>query len=295
MVFIRHKKIKGHYYAYLVKNNWNNQSKKVRQEIIKYLGRSSNFRKEDVPTEYQNDPNILEFFSIHRTEIHKTDTIKLELQNELLNHLTNGTIDELPTLYEKYQKLFKLSRIFGLTKFYDQLLAPVMYRVGELWKSGNIDVATEHVCSNLTENLVRIINDRYRRNPKMKHKSRRILICTPEGELHSLACLMLESIISRIGFSVFNAAPSVPYESLASYIKDLNPYLVLISITLKDNFPTLLGLIYRISERNPVPILVGGMGIVLESTHKCTLGNVRFLTDHTFADITKIDILKSHV
>ena len=243
MVFIRHKKIKGHYYAYLVKNNWNNQSKKVRQEIIKYLGRSSNFRKEDVPTEYQNDPNILEFFSIHRTEIDKSDTIKLELQNELLNHLTNGTIDELPTLYEKYQKLFKLSRIFGLTKFYDQLLAPVMYRVGELWKSGNIDVATEHVCSNLTENLVRIINDRYRRNPKMRHKSRRILICTPEGELHSLACLMLESIISRIGFSVFNAAPSVPYESLASYIKDLNPYLILISITLKDNFPTLLGLI----------------------------------------------------
>jgi MerR family transcriptional regulator, light-induced transcriptional regulator len=291
LVFIRHKKIKGHHYAYLVKNNWNNENKKVRQEIIKYLGRSSNLRKEDVPTKYQNDSNILDFFSNHSTEIDKTDAIKLELQDELLSQLTNGTIDELPTLYEKYQKLFKLSRIFGLAKFYDQILTPVMYRVGELWESGKIDVATEHVCSNLAENLVRIINDRYRRNSSIMKKSRKILMCTPEGELHSLACLMLESIISRMGFSVFNAAPSVPYESIFSYIKDLNPYLILISVTSKDNFATLLRLINRISERNPVPILVGGMGIVSESTHRCTLQNVRFLAGHSFGDITKIDIL----
>ena len=291
MVFIRHKKIKGHHYAYLVKNNWNNENKKVRQEIIKYLGRSSNLRKEDVPTKYQNDPNILDFFSNHSTKIDKTDAIKLELQDELLSQLTNGTIDELPTLYEKYQKSFKLSSIFGLAKFYNQILTPVMYRVGELWESGKIDVATEHVCSNLAENLVRIINDRYRRNFSIMKKSRKILMCTPEGELHSLACLMLESIISRMGFSVFNAAPSVPYESIFSYIKDLNPYLILISVTSKDNFATLLRLINRISERNPVPILVGGMGIVSESTHRCTLQNVRFLAGHSFADITKIDIL----
>jgi methanogenic corrinoid protein MtbC1 len=291
LVFIRYKKIKGHQYAYLVKNNWNNENKKVRQEIIKYLGRSSKLTKEDVPPEYQNDPNILDFFSNYSTEIDKTDAIKLELQDELLNHLTNGTIDELPKLYEKYQKLFKFSRIYDLAKFYDQLLTPVMYRVGELWESGKIDVATEHVCSNLAENLVRIINDRHTRNSIMMNKSRKILMCTPEGELHSLACLMLESIISRMGFSVFNAAPSVPYESLVSYIRDLDPYLILISITLKDNFPTLLRLINRISERYPVPVLVGGNGIVSENTHRCTLQNVRFLGCHSFTDITKIDIL----
>jgi methanogenic corrinoid protein MtbC1 len=295
LVFIRHKKIKGHQYAYLVKNNWNNENKKVRQEIIKYLGRSSKLRMEDVPSEYQKDPNILDFFSNYSTEIDKTDSIKLELQDELLNHLTNGTIDELPKLYEKYQKLFKLSHISGLAKFYDQILTPVMYRVGELWESGKIDVATEHVCSNLAENLVRIINDRNTRNSSMMNKSKKILMCTPEGELHSLSCLMLESIISRMGFSVFNAAPSVPYESVASYIKDLDPYLILISITLKDNFPTLLRLINRISKSYPVPILVGGMGIVSENTHRCTSQNVRFLAGHSFADITKIDILNSQV
>jgi methanogenic corrinoid protein MtbC1 len=170
-----------------------------------------------------------------------------------------------------------------------------MYRVGELWESGKIDVATEHVCSNLAENLVRIINDRNTRNSSMMNKSKKILMCTPEGELHSLSCLMLESIISRMGFSVFNAAPSVPYESVASYIKDLDPYLILISITLKDNFPTLLRLINRISKSYPVPILVGGMGIVSENTHRCTSQNVRFLAGHSFADITKIDILNSQV
>jgi methanogenic corrinoid protein MtbC1 len=117
-------------------------------------------------------------------------------------------------------------------------------------------------------------------------------MCTPEGELHSLACLMLESVISRMGFSVFNTAPSVPYESLASYINDLSPYLILISITLKDNFPTLLRLINKVRESNPIPILVGGMGIVPESKFKCTFDNVRFLEGHSFADIIKVDMLK---
>lgn len=292
MVFIRHKKIKGNNYAYLVKNNWNNQSKKVKQEIIKYLGRSSKLRKVDVPIEYQNHPNILDFFSLHNTEVDKTDNIKIELQDELLRILINGTIDGIPTLSAKYSKLFKLSRIFGLAKFYDQLLTPVMHKVGEMWETGKIDVATEHVCSNMAENLVRIINDRFSGNSIMTHKNKKILMCTPEGELHSLACLMLESVISRMGFSVFNTAPSVPYESLASYINDLSPYLILISITLKDNFPTLLRLINKVSESNPIPILVGGMGIVPESKFKRTFDNVRFLEGHSFADVIKVDMLK---
>ena len=37
LVFIRDKKVKGHSYAYLVRNVWDNKNGRVRQEIVKYL------------------------------------------------------------------------------------------------------------------------------------------------------------------------------------------------------------------------------------------------------------------
>ena len=45
----------------------------------------------------------------------------------MLNLLINYDIEALFKTYEKY------SRIFGLLKFYERLLTPVMYKVGELW------------------------------------------------------------------------------------------------------------------------------------------------------------------
>jgi len=50
--------VKGHSYAYLVRNVWDNKNGKVRQEIVKYLGRSSKVALEDIPKEFQKDPNI---------------------------------------------------------------------------------------------------------------------------------------------------------------------------------------------------------------------------------------------
>jgi hypothetical protein len=74
LVFIRDKKIKGNSYAYLVRNIWNYKNGKVRQEIVKYLGRSSKVTLEDIPIEYQKDPNIISLIACH-----SSDAINMEL------------------------------------------------------------------------------------------------------------------------------------------------------------------------------------------------------------------------
>jgi len=43
MAFILTKKIKGHDYYYLVKNQWDPVKKKSTQQIIKYIGNVKNF------------------------------------------------------------------------------------------------------------------------------------------------------------------------------------------------------------------------------------------------------------
>lgn len=246
--------MKGHSYAYLVRNVWDNKNGRVRQEIVKYLGRSSKVSLEDIPKEFQKDPNVVTFIACHSSDAEKMEFIvKEEMLELLIRHDTNSLVD----IFEKY------SQFFGLLKFYERLLAPVMYKVGELWEAGKLDVATEHVCSNAAHTLVKIINERVIKNPGANRKDLKILICTPEGEYHSLGCLVIESFLRSKGYSVSNIAPSVPSDAIITFAGKFNPDLIMISITLGENIGAANKLINKILEsriRIP-PILVGGIGI----------------------------------
>ena len=76
--------MKGHSYAYLVRNVWDNKNGRVRQEIVKYLGRSSKVALEDIPKEYQRDPNVVTFIACHSSDAEKMEfTMKEEMLEAL--------------------------------------------------------------------------------------------------------------------------------------------------------------------------------------------------------------------
>ena len=272
--------MKGHSYAYLVRNVWDNKNGKVRQEIVKYLGRSSKVALEDIPKEFQKDPNIVTFIACHSSDAEKMEfTMKEEMLKLLIRNDTNSLVD----IFERY------SQFFGLVKFYERLLAPVMHKVGELWKVGKLDVATEHVCSNAAHTLVKIINERVSRNPVANRKALKILICTPEGEYHSLGCMVIESFLRSKGHSVSNIAPSVPSDSIISFAGKFNPDLIMISITIGDNIGAANKLINKILESriSVAPILVGGIGIesIEIKSQNDKLNKVKFLKGIKLSDI----------
>ena len=272
MVFIRDKKVKGHSYAYLVRTVWNNKNGTVRQEIVKYLGRSSKVAIEEIPKEFQKDPNIISFIACHSSDAEKMEvTMKEKMLELLMRNDTKSLVD----IFERY------SQFFGLVKFYERLLAPVMYKVGELWEAGRLNVATEHVCSNAAHTLVKIINERVSRNPVGNRKTLKILICTPEGEYHSLGCMVIESFLRSKGYSVYNIAPSVPSDSVIVFASKYNPDLIMISMTLADNIGAANKLINKILESriSVSHILVGGIGIesIKIKDQKNELKKVKFL------------------
>ena len=264
--------MKGHSYAYLVRSVWDNKNGRVRQEIVKYLGKSSKVALEDIPKEFQKDPNVVTFIACHSSDAEKMEiTMKEEMLELFIRNDTNSLVD----IFERY------SHFFGLIKFYERLLAPVLYKVGELWKAGKLDVATEHVCSNAAHTLVKIINERVSRNSVASRKALKILICTPEGEYHSLGCMVIESFLRSKGYSVSNIAPSVPSDAIIAFAGKFNPDLIMISITLGDNIDAANKLINKILESriSVPPILVGGIGIesITIKSQNDKLKKVKFL------------------
>ena len=272
MVFIRDKKVKGHSYAYLVRNIWDNKNGRVRQKIVKYLGRSSKVVLEDIPKEFQKDPNIVTFIACHSSDAEKMEFTMKEKMLELLIRNDTKSLADI---------CYRYSQIFGLVKFYERLLTPVMYKVGELWKEGRLDVATEHVCSSTAHTLVEIINERVSKSPGANRKALKILICTPEGEYHSLGCMVIESFLRSKGYFVSNIAPSVPSDAFISFADKFNPDLIMISMTLGENIDASNKLINKILESRISfpPILVGGIGIesITIKNYNDKLKKVKFL------------------
>jgi MerR family transcriptional regulator, light-induced transcriptional regulator len=284
MVYIRNKKVKGIDYAYLVQSIWDSKRNMSRQETIKYLGKASQITIEDIPEEYRNDTRILAFVSAFSSYHEERKELISKIQQEIFVLLNNCNVKGLVDIYEKY------SRLFGLSDFYDKLLKPVMYRIGDLWQKGQLDVATEHASTNTVIGLIKIINERIASRTKESSSQYKAVICTPDGELHGLAANMIESLLLSKGLKVYNISTSIPTEHIVEYIRDLQPDIVIISITLAENIRSAERLIQQIDAKcnNKVPVIVGGSAVNNMQQDQNDSIDAFLISDASFSDLMKL-------
>ena len=291
MVYIRNKQVKGINYAYLVQSVWDSHRNMSRQKIIKYLGNASRVTIEDIPEEYRSDSKIIAFITAFSSYQEKNRILVSKIQEEMFTLLTDCNIGGLIELYGKYSKLF------GLTEFYDRLLKPVMYRIGDLWGQQKLDVATEHASTNTAISLIKVINERINARIRMREISsqKKAVICTPDGELHGLACNMIESLLLSKGFKVYNISTSIPAEYIMDFMRDLQPDIFFISITLAENIKPAERLIQKIHQKynNRLPIVVGGSAFDMIDQNQENRINAFLMKNASFDDI--MNLVKANI
>ena len=259
MVYIRAKKVKGDQYLYLVKSVWDSKKSTSRQEIVKYLGKASQVVKDDIPVEYRENPKILSVLAAQNPkDIKKREEASKKSIKQLYKKLTDGDIQRCIQVYDDYIK------IFNSADFFDKILKPVMCQIGDDWANNKINIATEHVASNVAQTLVKIIMDKVTTFGNKK----KILLCVPVGEEHHLGCDVIETFLTSKGYKIFNMGTSIPSESILRFIEDDKPDLVMVSITLEDNLKAGQRLIKKIKDKFDVPIVVGGYALEQEKIPK---------------------------
>ena len=253
MVFLRHKIVKGNSYTYLVENKWNSEKKIPLQKTIKYLGKTSNIILSDIPYEYRNSSSVVTFLGSNKNnDLANREKYIKKIKKNFFDLLIHGEIDEVYRIYKEFTKDNTLST------FYQNILRPVLYTIGDMWDSKKLDVGDEHIASNTVLRLLEIIKKEMR--PRIT-KEKTILICTPYSENHVIPCLMLETFLSIRGYEIINLAPSVPMISILNQIQSKKPDLVLISITLVDHLQSAKRMIDKI-KKTKTPILVGGQATI---------------------------------
>jgi len=272
LVYIRIKKVKNINYAYLVESKWNKEKRTSQQITRQYLGPLAQININKIPEEYRNESTIIKFLDSYDLNFEKSSELNKSLQDILFEKLKNYELDDLINIYNEYTK-----SVYSLLDFYEKLLIPVLHKIGDQWAKGEIDVATEHVCSNAAITLIDLINQKNLNKKISKissssstHKS--IILCTPEGELHSIACKTIESLLLEKGYEVYNITSPLPTNSIESYYLDkINSSIIIISVTLKENVNSSIRFVQQIRQSFNIPIIIGGNAIKFASKSQIEL------------------------
>jgi methanogenic corrinoid protein MtbC1 len=292
MVYIRIKKVKNIDYAYIVESKWNKEKRTSQQLTKQYLGPLAQININKIPEEYRNESTIIKFLDSHNLNFEKSIELNESLQDTLFEKLKNYELDELFNIYNEYTK-----SVYSLLDFYEKLLMPVLHRIGDQWENGEIDVATEHVCSNATITLIDLINQK-NINKKISKSSlssttnRPIILCTPEGELHSIGCKIIESLLLEKGYEVYNITSALPTNSIESYLTKINPSIVVISVTLKENINSAIRFIQEIRQSFNIPIIIGGNAIRFVSKSQIELLEKY---DKVYHDLEKLNDIITYI
>ncbi len=141
---------------------------------------------------------------------------------------------------------------------YQRVIAPAMWRIGDLWEQGTISVADEHLATALTHQAMAGIY-----GPSLGHRARpgRILMAAVEGEQHALGLRMATDVIELGGYETIYLGADVPTADLLQAVATRSPNLVGLSATMPGSTTALERAIAEIRRLNPnLIVLFGGRG-----------------------------------
>ncbi len=147
----------------------------------------------------------------------------------------------------------------GVAGLYQRVIAPAMWRIGELWEQGAISVADEHLATALTHQTMAGIY-----GPSLGHKVKpgRILMAAVEGEQHALGLRMAADVLELAGYETIYLGADVPTADLLQAVAARSPDLVGLSATMPSSIHALDRAIAEIQRVNPnLIVLFGGQGV----------------------------------
>jgi methanogenic corrinoid protein MtbC1 len=142
----------------------------------------------------------------------------------------------------------------------DEIIAPALWLVGDLWERGEISVADEHIA---TEISIRVLA--LQREAQRVAKARgdhRVLLAAPAEELHVVALRMVDDLLRDAGYDVVMLSADVPAEALAAAVSRRRPHVVCMTSTMPRGTDLVLASIGGVQRRWPaVRFVIGGRGL----------------------------------
>lgn len=141
---------------------------------------------------------------------------------------------------------------------YEKIIKKSLYNIGALWESGKISVASEHLASAIVES---ILNEMYSGIISKTKNNKTVIVASVENEAHQIGIKMVADIFEMHGWNALFLGANVPIKDLISFMENIKPDIIALSMSIYFHIPTLESTIKFITDINPsMKILVGGQG-----------------------------------
>jgi len=154
----------------------------------------------------------------------------------------------------------------------EQIVSPLLERIGDEWRQGSLRVAGEHLASATLRTFLGNLNGAF---PVMADAPR-LLVTTPAGQLHELGALMAATAAAAEGWHITYLGPSLPAEEIVGAAQNNNSRAIALSIVLPDD-AHLKNELSRLGQLLPdnVALLVGGRAAIHYADILKEIGAVR--------------------
>jgi methanogenic corrinoid protein MtbC1 len=149
-----------------------------------------------------------------------------------------------------------ISREFNVHNIYVELFQKSLYQVGRMWENNEISVATEHLATSITENL---LNKVYAKIPVAEPVQKKVVVTSIENETHQIGGKMVADIFEMQGWDAIYLGGNTPAIDLVDFVEQTKPDLVALSISVYSHMNTLVKTVDLLNKRfKTLPILIGG-------------------------------------
>ena len=144
----------------------------------------------------------------------------------------------------------------GQARALDQVVMPLMEKIGEMWKDGNIRIAHEHMATAVVRNHVGALlaSMRYPANAPS------IVVGTPAGQLHEVGALIVAMAAALEGWRPVFLGPNLPADEIAGAVQKSGARAVALSLVFPSDDPKLPAELNRLRRllADKVSLLIGG-------------------------------------
>jgi methanogenic corrinoid protein MtbC1 len=142
----------------------------------------------------------------------------------------------------------------------DEIIAPALWFVGELWERGEITVADEHLATEISMRVLALQREAMRLD--LTRTGYRVILAALAGERHVVALGMVGNLLRDAGYGVVMLGGDVPDHALAASARRHRPAVICLSATMPGGGDKLLVGMHAAQRAWPdVRFVVGGRGL----------------------------------
>ncbi len=143
----------------------------------------------------------------------------------------------------------------GKNVLVDRVVVPLMERVGDMWRRGEIRIAHEHLATQTVRTFLGGLLSSQGTYPGAPHA----LVTTPSNQVHELGALAAAVAASSEGWNVNYLGPNLPAEEIAGAVNHFGSKAVILSLVYPESDFMVENEIRKLRKHLPgVPFVVGG-------------------------------------